>query len=169
MINVKAVLVRSTFMWTKASTQSIIATRFKSYDFVVQFEWIMLIHLIFDRFVIMAVTWLLNQLVEQKSIKFVFMSVTCLLPVVWFFWNWISFSLCINFSVISSQKKNLLKFQQYKSTVLLYYLFTAEKFLKFVFEDFYLLNVDLHTWVSRPPVILALIHLPPLKLELNSR
>lgn len=37
-INVKAVLVRSTFMWTKASTQSIIATRFKSYDFVVQFE-----------------------------------------------------------------------------------------------------------------------------------
>lgn len=86
-INVKAVLVRSTFMWTKASTQSIIATRFKSYDFVVQFEWIMLIHLIFDRFVIMAVTWLLNQLVEQKSIKFVFMSVTCLLPVVWIFWK----------------------------------------------------------------------------------
>lgn len=75
------------FMWTKASTQSIIATRFKSYDFVVQFEWIMLIHLIFDRFVIMAVTWLLNQLVEQKSIKFVFMSVTCLLPVVWIFWK----------------------------------------------------------------------------------
>lgn len=37
-INVKAVLVRSTFMWTKASAQSIIATRFKSYDFVVQFE-----------------------------------------------------------------------------------------------------------------------------------
>lgn len=59
----------------------------KSYDFVVQFEWIMLIHLIFDRFVIMAVTWLLNQLVEQKSIKFVFMSVTCLLPVVWLFWK----------------------------------------------------------------------------------
>lgn len=167
-------MVRSTFMWTKASTQSIIATRFKSYDFVVQFEWIMLIHLIFDRFVIMAVTWLLNQLVEQKSIKFVFMSVTCLLPVVWIFWK-ISSEIeflspfVSTFQLFQVKRKILLKFQQYKSTVLLYYLFTAEKFLKFVFEDFYLLNVDLHTWVSRPPVILALIHLPPLKLELNSR
>lgn len=108
--------------------------------------------------------------VDQVCFYVCYLSFTCGLDILKdLFWNWISFSLCINFSVISSQKKNLLKFQQYKSTVLLYYLFTAEKFLKFVFEDFYLLNVDLHTWVSRPPVILALIHLPPLKLELNSR
>lgn len=45
----------------------------------------MLIHLIFDRFVIIAVTQLLNRLVEQKSIKFVFVSVTCLLPLAWLF------------------------------------------------------------------------------------
>lgn len=108
--------------------------------------------------------------VDQVCFYVCYLSFTCGLVILKdLSWNWISFSLCINFSVISSQKKNLLKFQQYKSTVLLYYLFTAEKFLKFVFEDFYLLNVDLHTWVSRPPVILALIHLPPLKLELNSR
>lgn len=108
--------------------------------------------------------------VDQVCFYVCYLSFTCGLDILKdLFWNRISFSLCINFSVISSQKKNLLKFQQYKSTVLLYYLFTAEKFLKFVFEDFYLLNVDLHTWVSWPPVILALIHLPPLKLELNSR
>lgn len=161
-------------MWTKASTQSIIATRFKSCDFVVQFEWIMLIHLIFDRFVIIAVTQLLNQLVEQKSIKFVFVSVTCLLPLAWLFWK-ISSEIeflspfVSTFQFISSLEKIYLNSnntsQRYCCTIFS----LREKFLKFVFEDFYLLNFDLHTWVSRPPVILALIHLSPLKLEFNSR
>lgn len=161
-------------MWTKASTQSIIATRFKSCDFVVQFEWIMLIHLIFDRFVIIAVTQLLNQLVEQKSIKFVFVSVTCLLPLAWLFWK-ISSEIeflspfVSTFQFISSLEKIYLNSnntsQRYCCTIFS----LREKFLKFVFEDFYLLNFDLHTWVSRPPVILALIHLSPLKLKLNSR
>lgn len=161
-------------MWTKASTQSIIATRFKSCDFVVQFEWIMLIHLIFDRFVIIAVTQLLNQLVEQKSIKFVFVSVTCLLPLAWLFWK-ISSEIeflspfVSTFQFISSLEKIYLNSnntsQRYCCTIFS----LREKFLKFVFDDFYLLNFDLHTWVSRPPVILALIHLSPLKLELNSR